>query len=70
MEHNLLKLQMYYHWNMILRLRRKGVRRMARGVSWQDEKLRRWSDRITDRGLRVRHLERQYLTSHVDKSGC
>jgi len=67
MEHYMLKLRLHYEWYRILRLRKKGQRRLARGAALHDAKLRRWSHDITSRGLRLHHLEQQYLDRLIDK---
>lgn len=67
MEHYLLNLRLRYEWFRILRLRRKGQRRLARGAQLHDKRLQRWSSRITARGMHLQQLERRYLTRPIDK---
>lgn len=67
MENYLLKLRLRYEWYRILRLRKKGKRRLARGAALHDIKLQQWSHRITDYGLRLHRLEQQYLNRLIDK---
>ena len=68
MENYLLKLRLRYEWYRILRLRKKGKKRLARGAALHDAKLQQWSHRITSRGLRLYQIEQRYLKHLVDKT--
>lgn len=59
MTRTLIHLQLYYHRAHILLLRKMGERRLAQGAGLDDEKLRRWSHRITARGMRLHRLNRE-----------
>lgn len=67
MERKLLQIQLHYHWARIMRLRKKGKRRIAQGAALHDQKLQLWSHRITTLGLELARLQRRYLTRYVDK---
>ena len=57
MRDTIRQIQMYYYWQRILHLRKKGNRRLQQGVPMQDLKLQLWSNQLTNLGMTVHRLE-------------
>ena len=57
MRDTIRQIQMYYYWQRILHLRKKGNRRLQQGTPMQDPKLQLWSNQLTNLGMTVHRLE-------------